>query len=552
MAPGLAPVEDPSTDRSSTGLARRMWSQPGLRASATVGLIGLAYHYSLLALGRGLTSQTPLAYLGIVPVIAVCLAWLLWSAGPALRPIHDRQVDLIVGAALIFVAGALAVLLPATLETRFWLYRVDVVTMPLFVAGIVTLFYGVRRLWQLKIPILFLLLAWPAIYAPVIGDGMRASVEWTIQALIALSGVLPFARPSGEGAEGIFWVNYAPEPFVLAVASACSGINSVVGFALIGTALTAIVRGSMKRRIGWLAAGLGAIWLLNVTRIQLIFVAGALYGRDAAMDVLHPVAGLIVFNLGVIIMLLLTRPFGLSFLARQTRSPAPDERSRGGRIGVLAVSLGVGAAVFFGAVNAGYARYDMIADGVGQARLSPLPTETSQLDGWDLIPVRSFDHGAPFFGPQSTWERLRYVNRGDAPLQSSETLYMDVITTQDANALISYGLDECYTFHNYTIEGRASAALGHGVSAELLSYVNPRYDNLWTVLKWELPYRADDGATWFQRVVLMIPRGTEAELDGVLANDFESSNPDLRAVEAFLVAMARELVEAQVRLGRVA
>ena len=44
-----------------------------LRVGALLGLVGGAYHYSLITLLNGVSLQTPLAYLGLVPLVALFL-----------------------------------------------------------------------------------------------------------------------------------------------------------------------------------------------------------------------------------------------------------------------------------------------------------------------------------------------------------------------------------------------------------------------------------------------------------------------------------------------
>src|SRR5262245_44373001 len=77
-----------------------------LRAAVVVGLVLLAYNYSLSTLARGLGLNTPLAYLALVPVIALVLAATRLRLEPEALPIHDRQVDWIVGIGLIAIAAA--------------------------------------------------------------------------------------------------------------------------------------------------------------------------------------------------------------------------------------------------------------------------------------------------------------------------------------------------------------------------------------------------------------------------------------------------------------
>src|SRR5471030_2578355 len=89
-----------------------------LSGVALILIVAGAYQYSLFALARGLSYETPLAYLALVPIVA-----------------------------LMLVAVSAGLILPARLGPVFWLDRLDLLGLPIFVAGLVVLFYGLRRLW---------------------------------------------------------------------------------------------------------------------------------------------------------------------------------------------------------------------------------------------------------------------------------------------------------------------------------------------------------------------------------------------------------------------
>ena len=55
-------------------------------------------------------------------------------------PIYDRHVDYTIGIPLIVAAVAMNELLPAQMSAMFWVYRIDLLTFPIFVAGAVAIF----------------------------------------------------------------------------------------------------------------------------------------------------------------------------------------------------------------------------------------------------------------------------------------------------------------------------------------------------------------------------------------------------------------------------
>ena len=155
----------------------------GLRLVLGFLAVVVAYHYSLRTLTHTITLNTPLAYLGLVPIMAAGLAWAR-RHGPTGPDIHDRQIDLIVGLTLVGSALMALLVLPGRLGSLYWVWRLDLLTLPVFVAGVVCLLFGTRAVWHQKAPILFLLLAWPQPYVWIIEhalDGALSSTLWGLR-----------------------------------------------------------------------------------------------------------------------------------------------------------------------------------------------------------------------------------------------------------------------------------------------------------------------------------------------------------------------------------
>jgi exosortase/archaeosortase family protein len=515
-----------------------------LRAVAVVGLIVLAYNYSLLTLTRGLSLQTPLAYLALVPVMALGLAAVKLRIEPKSLPIHDRQLDWIVGLGLLGIVAAVLILLPDPTSSTFWIQRVDLLTLPLFVAGIVALLFGVRRVWALKVPIAFLLLAWPVPYSLFLSGAAGQFTESTAHLVAAITRVFPVARPAPAD-DTLFFVGSGAHAFSISIGSACAGMNSFVGYLLIGTALLYIVRGPAVRRILWLAAGLGLIFGLNVVRIIAILTLGSSLGQAAALDVLHPIAGLLVFNVGVIAMVALVPRFGLRFIGRSDRPGLDDRRAASPILRVRpAFLMALGLAAVLGVTNAAYTRFDAISSGLADARLGAFDVRNMNLPGWDSRFIVSFAQAKQYFGSSGTWDRASYWSTSGASLTSTRKVYVDVITTDDSGTFAAYGLQACYRFHGYQIASVTNADVGAGVQAQVIDYAKPKIGAEWSALWWEWPYTVD-GKTRYERVVILLSQGPKSQFTGITADDVQTQVPRFVESDRFLVTLGREIVRTQ-------
>jgi exosortase/archaeosortase family protein len=535
-----------------------------------VTVVAAAYHYSLSTLVADLGVDSPLAYLGLVPLIALAMAASRVMEPRADPDIHDRQLDYIVGVPLVAAALVVADVLPRRLSTMFWVWRIDLLSLPLFAAGAVALVFGVRALWRMRAALAFLVLAWPLPYTTVLDRWLASFTSFTIGALHLLVGRIPVARPVAGGDVSLFAVTHAGRPFVVSVASACSGANGMVGFILVGVAFGAVVRGPRLPKAVWLLGGTALLWLLNLGRILLIFAVGARWGEHAAIDSFHPFIGLVVFNVGVALMVLAMPLFGLHLTGGKG---SPGARGVGAARGVrravpnarVALTVVTLAALVLAVANSGLARYGLVASELGKPRLVGFTRSQGQIPGWSATQSASFTAGLRYFGESSTWKRFLYLDHGAdpaSPLFSSAPVIADVISTPDLHSLSVYGVEACYNFHGYRIEDLAGAELGGGITASLVTYEHPKLHSTWTTLYWHWPVVGTDGATRYERVVLMMIDGADVKSSApgvgaagapqhasVLAAGAPAGGGPASAgaeqTRQFLVAFARALVRAQ-------
>ncbi len=542
------------------------------RVATVLAMVLLAYHYSLLSLLQTLGLETPLAYVGLVPAIALVLAAVRARTAPPHLPIHDRQLDYIVGLPLLLVALGINVVFPHRLSTMFWVWRIDLFSLPFFVAGAVCTVFGIRTMWRQGFAIAFLFLAWPVPYNLFLLRFLDGFTGLTLAGLKALLRVVPIAEVVPIAGGSLFQIVHAGDAFQISVVSACSGVNGMVGFLLVGTAFGVIVRGPRIRKAAWLVGGMFLLWALNLVRILFIFWVGKQWGESVAIDVFHPFVGLITFNIGIVGMLLVLRPIGLSINGAiwgggdddDTGEPSESRKGVFGaatRLAVPKVGLALGLVTVLGATlafgNADLRSYDLVANALGTPKLASFSAFPATPDGWRAQKSDEYEWARPYFGNSSTW--LRYVMFPGAgqevALQSSQAVTADVISTSNLRSFSAYGIEACYRFHGYTLKDIASVEVGAGVTAQALSFYNSKEKQDWTVVYWIWPVRAGEEATRYERVVLYIqssvtttfPEGSEAGIHSGGSGLVPADPVDRKLVGArsFLVEFARGVVKNQ-------
>jgi exosortase len=525
-----------------------------LRTAGALGLVVLCYHTSLWSLLRGVTVDTPLAYLGLVPVIAAGLGYVLARPQLGEPEIHDRHIDRIVGIPLVVCALVALVLLPARMSTMYWLWRIDLLTMPMFVAGVIALLFGIRMLWRTKAAVALLLLAWPIPFRMLVTVLLEHLADLTASAVRLAIGVVPLAQSvAGDGIS--FRVPHGSGGFDVQIASACSGANGLVGFLLVSSAVALALTGSKARKLAWIATGCVLVLALNVLRILLILGVGRFLGQTASVEVLHPVVGLLTFNAGVLVMVLNAHRFGLQLPVRtgpsRTRTVLRAVPTAMAAMATLTVVALVGA--YF---NHGLTAYDPIASSVGSPRIAAFSRVATRPPGFYAEPVSSIDAGKRFFGEDSSWVRYSYVGVGVPGLRSEVPVLADVITTSNLQSFSDFGLEACYRFHGYAMSGVKRVDLGNGVVGTVLSWQDPNTNLKWTSLYWIWAVKVNREVR-YERVVLLLNDSHGARVEAPAVTTKSASNLAIDADELVrgrssggMSSRGRELQSFVVTFGR--
>jgi exosortase/archaeosortase family protein len=493
-----------------------------LRVAAVVAAILLAYPYSLATLLRQFSLQSPLAYLGLIPFISVILIALRWRAARLEPDIQDRDVDYIIGIGLFVLALAVVAIAPIFLSAYFWLWRLDLLTVPVFVAGAVTIIFGVRSMWRLRLPIAFLVLAWPLPYAllihewlPTMAAATNAAVSWAV-------GWLPVARPSPGPDGALFLVPHGDQTFLVQLPSSGAGVNGIIGFLLVGLAFASLMRGRAVSKATWLLFGVGLIWGLNLAHVLLVFAADGWWGQTSAVRSLDLVLGLVTFGLGVLTLVAVLRFFGLrprvwrpADRAREregeawfvSRRMASRRRPAVGRASI-AVAVVLAAAVLAGLTNMQMRQFDLVASDLGSPRVQPFSATVGPIAGW-LLHETDTSSAQRYFGEGASWTRYAYTWRSDvpnaSPFHSTRPVSLDVISTSDLGSFSKYGLEASYPLHAArTIESQR-VALGGGVIGRSVIYRQPNGAD-WAAVYWDWPVQAPGGQR-YERVILSITAG---------------------------------------------
>lgn len=313
--PALAfgPPEAGGPTSQQVAVRHRRW----LRVAIGLAAVGIAYHPSVTATIDGVGRGEARFALVVLPV-ALALAIARGRSARREPNIHDRQLDYLVGLPLLVGAWFVLVVMPHRVPGRYWDVRIDVLSFPFFVAGLVAILFGVRALWRWRASVVLLFACWPPLY-----DG------------------IPVAWRRGEAGLGRLAVERAmdaPPPTGQALTGAT--LLCVVGLVAITLALAS--RPRLRHGLVWLVL-IGVVTLvLDAARA---LVVGGIDAADAgppldAVRALLPVSVLALCLALVFASRQAIRPLR----PRAPRNRRPDRRSAGPLLPAAVWSLALAVA----------------------------------------------------------------------------------------------------------------------------------------------------------------------------------------------------------------
>lgn len=201
--------------------------------------------------------------------------------------------------------------------------QVHLLSVPIFVAGIILLAFGADVLRILIFPIILLafLSPFPLVLLDSFGghliDSVATSVSFILRAFIPVElSYRPIVILSTHTSVG--------ERVSFHLGAPCSGIYSLTAFAFFAVIFAYIASGSPIKKVFFAGLSLLAAYVLNMLRILVMVVLGHYFGYGLAIDFFHLFGGIALIFLGTLTLLYLgDKILKLSFLQRKPRSNCP-------------------------------------------------------------------------------------------------------------------------------------------------------------------------------------------------------------------------------------
>ena len=208
--------------------------------------------------------------------------------------------DLVIGA-VTFAAFLLLILyLRFSLSFLFVSFRVDLLLLPLAIAALVIILFGLENLGKFKALMIYALLASPAVLLPIIKAGGGFTVFNTV---IVYGLIKPFVSGIAYSAP----ITIRAGTYSIGIGQTCVSLGIFVAMALFMIPVAYFYKGRARAKILWVASGVLLLFVLNVARMLGIAYYWLAYGPSSTVLLVHTFIGSLLFYLAIIAMLLLCR-----------------------------------------------------------------------------------------------------------------------------------------------------------------------------------------------------------------------------------------------------
>jgi len=282
----------------------------GTKVTAIVLATFAIYYQDLAAVANEAIRSEPMSHILAVPLL---LAYLIYRKRRMLRvtiPLEESATERktintqeIVGALLCL----LSFLLYWQGSYSFNPLEYHMISLPIFIAGLILIIFNSKTLRVLAFPMAFLLFLVPIPLEFLQAGGKTLSIASSEAAYAILRGAgFPVALAWQYENPIITLTKPGSAPIAFTIGVACSGLYSLTSFTIFAVFIAYIARAELWKKCIVFAGGLSLIYGLNIVRIMAIILLGAQSGLEAATQAFHFFGGWVLILVATVILLIIS------------------------------------------------------------------------------------------------------------------------------------------------------------------------------------------------------------------------------------------------------
>ncbi len=295
-----------------------------------------------------ISDTDPSTYI-IVPILMLPL-FALFMAKEDMRPTVSGR-DLAVGAALFIVFCAVTVYTRIILSYVFLDFRIDLLLLPILLASVIIMLFGMANVNRFRWFLLYSLFASPSVLIFLTGfNSFFASANTML--------IFPIVKAFFPGAAYLPPITITVAGHPVGIGETCVGVGMLIAVLFFLSPIAYLYNGSRRNKFLWLVSAFLLLLMLNFLRMLLLSLAWFANPSSAVLTV-HLFAGILLFYISIIAMMLASGRYGLSMPAPKQRKKAA--RRTAGGMQAYGIILALAFGVIYYAATLNYAGATMVS-----------------------------------------------------------------------------------------------------------------------------------------------------------------------------------------------
>jgi len=185
----------------------------------------------------------------------------------------------------------------------FYPLEYHMISLPIFISGIILAMFNTETLKALAFPIALLIFLTPPPLEILNALGSTLSTISSESAYTILKVIgLPVTLTAQYGNPVIMLTKPNSSPIAFTVDVACAGLYSLIGFTVFATFIAYITKAKFPKKAMIFLAGIPLMFTLNIARVIIIVVIGNQYGKETAFQAFHLLGGWSLILIGSILL----------------------------------------------------------------------------------------------------------------------------------------------------------------------------------------------------------------------------------------------------------
>ncbi|MEM0149441.1 MAG: exosortase/archaeosortase family protein [Candidatus Micrarchaeaceae archaeon] len=274
----------------------------------------------------------------IIVVMLMLPILIIFTAKEDLK-LSYKPLNIACGTALFVAFIIFMVFSRLSMSFAYASYRIDAFILPIFIMALAALLFGLDGIRKMKLVVVYAFFASPLLLLWLFGlNGLWANANAGFVYAVLKAFGIPLVK-IGNTFSGL-------AGSAITISTACVSLGTFVALIMFMIPVAYLYEGSLKNKTLWLIGGFLLMVLLNILRITFVLLLGTYYGLSSSLMAFHLLAGIVLFCIAIIIMVLIGNRFNLHI---KKIKPARRRNNRGlgaKEVVPLAIALAFGFITF--------------------------------------------------------------------------------------------------------------------------------------------------------------------------------------------------------------